>query len=233
MRLLAVPLVSDPKALWYFNRASGLVLLVLFTAVVLLGQLSTARDLPGALPRFVSVGLHRNVSLVTMALLVMHILTATADSFVDIRVLDAIVPFVSVYRPFWLGLGAVALDLLAAVALTTAVRHRMTLRAWRGLHVLGYPAWAAAVVHGLGTGTDTRDRLTLLVTFGCVTMVVLGALVRIPTLSVPVTARVLAFGVVAVLPLLLTAWLRAGPLAPHWSKRAGTPPPPTSHAAQR
>lgn len=223
--LAALPLLGDDKALWYFNRASGLVLLVLFTVVVLLGQLSTARSLPEALPRFVSVGLHRNVSLVAVVLLVIHVLTAVADSFVDIRIVDGVLPFASVYRPVWLGLGTVALDLLAAVAVTTALRHRMSLRAWRGTHWFGYPAWVAAVVHGLGTGTDTRDWLTLVVTFCCVTLVVLGALLRIPSLKLPLATRAVAFGVVVVLPLLLTAWLKAGPLAPHWSQRAGTPPP--------
>jgi methionine sulfoxide reductase heme-binding subunit len=223
-RLDAFSLPSGSSALWYYNRASGLVLLVLFTAVVLLGQLSTARDRPLA-PRFVSVALHRNLSAIAFALLAVHVATSVADSFVDISLVDAVVPFLSPYRPVWLGLGTVALDVLVAVGVTTLLRHRIPLHTWRTTHALSYLAWMTAVVHGLGTGTDTRRELTLVVTFACVTLVVLGTLLRVATLArVPVPARALLFVAVAVLPLLLTTWLRSGPLRPDWSRRAGTPP---------
>lgn len=225
-RIDAISLPSGSSALWYYNRASGLVLLVLFTAVVLLGQLSTARDRALVPPRFVSVALHRNVSVVAFALLAVHVGTSVADSFVDISLTDAVLPFLSPYRPVWLGLGTVALDLLVAVGVTTLLRHRIPLRTWRTTHALSYLAWLTAVVHGLGTGTDTRRELTLVTTFACVTLVVLGALLRVASLArVPVPARAVLFAAVAVTPLLLTTWLRSGPLQPDWSKRAGTPPP--------
>ncbi|MBI1758745.1 MAG: ferric reductase-like transmembrane domain-containing protein [Actinobacteria bacterium] len=223
-----MPLVGDPKSLWYVNRASGLVLLVFFTGVVMLGQVSTVRETVPAMPRFVSIELHRNLSVVSLILLLLHVVTAVRDTFVDIAVIDVMVPFHSPYRPLWLSLGTIALDLMVAIAITSAVRHRMEFRHWRAVHWLSYLAWVGAVLHGLGTGTDTRQRVTLVVTFVCITLVVIGALLRVTVIpKLAVHTRIALFAAVALVPVLLIMWLRAGPLAPDWAKRAGTPPPPS------
>ena len=70
------------------------------------------------------------------------------------RLVDVVVPFVGAYRPFWLGLGALALDLLAALIVTSLLRARIGLRAWRAVHWVAYACWPVALVHGLGTGSD-------------------------------------------------------------------------------
>ena len=108
-------------------------------------------------PRFVLDSLHRNVSLLAVAFLLVHILTAVLDSFAPISLTDAIVPFGGSYRPFWLGLGAVAFDLLLAVALTSIVRRRLGYGAWRATHWLAYACWPIALLHGLGTGSDVKS----------------------------------------------------------------------------
>jgi sulfoxide reductase heme-binding subunit YedZ len=227
MTVLASGLAGDPKILWYLNRATGLVLLVLFTAAVLLGQASTARP-GGRLPRFVSVELHRNTALLGLVMLVLHVATSVADGFVDIAPIDAVIPFRSPYRPLWLGLGTLALDLALAVALTTLVRRWLSPVLWRGVHWLSYLCWAAAVLHGLGTGTDTRQPGTLLAAFGCVAVVALGGLIRLAGAErLRLAVRLPAVLLLAALPLGVVVFLRAGPLQPDWSRRAGTPPPVT------
>lgn len=226
--LAAMPLASDPKMLWYVNRSSGMVLLVFFTGVVLLGQLSTVREVIPGFPRFVSIELHRNLSVVALVLLAVHITTAIRDSFVDIAIIDAVLPFHSPYRPFWLSLGTISLDIMVAIAITSAFRHQMVHRHWRTIHWLSYAAWIAAVLHGLGTGTDTPKTLTLVTTFVCVTLVVFGALLRVTVIpELNLQSRIAIYAAVAIVPILLMFWLRTGPLAPDWSKRAGTPPPPS------
>jgi sulfoxide reductase heme-binding subunit YedZ len=170
-------LLSDQKALWYLNRASGLVLLVVFTLAILLGQYSTRSRQRAGTPRFVWLELHRNLALLGLMLLVVHVITSVLDDYVDIDLLDAVVPFASPYRPFWLGLGTVALDLLFAVALTTALRHHISYRAWRITHWLVYPMWPLSIVHGLGTGTD-MGLAAILLTAACTAVVLFGLLWR-------------------------------------------------------
>ena len=100
--------------LWYLNRSTGLVVLVLLTATVLLGVLATGRG-GRVLPRFVGQALHRNLALWSVVLLVVHITTAVVDTYVDIRWWQAVVPWVgATYLPLWLGLGTLAFDLLRA-----------------------------------------------------------------------------------------------------------------------
>ncbi len=63
--------------------------------------------------------MHRNLSLLTLAFLAVHVASAIIDPYAGIAWLDVVVPFVSTYHPFWLGLGAVALDLILAVVVTS------------------------------------------------------------------------------------------------------------------
>ena len=83
------------------------------------------------------------------------------------------------YRPFWLGLGAVALDLLLALVVTSLLRHRLGYRTWRIVHWLAYACWPVAVLHGLGTGSDTTSGLVLVFTAVCVVAVLVAAALRV------------------------------------------------------
>jgi len=140
--------------LWYATRATGLVTMLLLTASVLLGILTTGRFAGGSWPRFLTVGLHRNLALLTVMFLALHVGTTVVDQFVSIPLTAAFVPFTTSYKGAWVGLGAVALDLLIAVTITSLLRARIGLRTWRGLHWVAYAMWPIALGHALLTGTD-------------------------------------------------------------------------------
>jgi sulfoxide reductase heme-binding subunit YedZ len=140
--------------LWYVARGSGLVSLLLLTGVVLLGIVHrSGRPLPG-LPRFAIGTVHRNVALLAVVFVGMHILTLLADPYAQLHLINLVVPFTAAYRPLWTGLGSVTLDLVLALIVTGLLRHRLGQRTFRLLHWLAYLAWPAAVAHGLGSGTD-------------------------------------------------------------------------------
>ena len=147
-------LLGNP--LWFATRATGSIALILLTATVVLGIAGAGRYAPSAVGRFEVAALHRNLSLLCLALLAVHIGTALADSYVPLGWISGLVPFVSPYRTLWTGLGTVAFDLLLTVALTSALRLRMGLRRWKATHFLAYAAWPAAVFHAAGTGSDTK-----------------------------------------------------------------------------
>ena len=163
--------VTSKTWLWYLTRSTGLVALVLLTATMALGLLSGVRWQGQSWPRFVTAGLHRNMSALACAVVVVHIVTTLADGFVPIYIQDAVLPFGSAYRPLWLGLGAASFDLMLVLIVTSLVRTRISYRAWRALHWTAYLCWPAAVVHGLGTGTDTPVRWVLLLTLACIAMI--------------------------------------------------------------
>ena len=154
-------------ALWYATRATGLVTLLLLTASVLLGILTTGRFAGGSWPRFLTVGLLRNLSLLTAVFLALHVATNVIDTFVSIPLTAAFIPFASSYKPFWLSLGAVALDLLIALVATSLIRNRLGLRAWRRVHWAAYACWPIALAHGLGIGTDRKTIWVFALTLAC------------------------------------------------------------------
>src|SRR5260370_41126032 len=71
----------------------------------------------------------------------------------------------------WLGLGAVAFDLMLALTVTSLLRTRLSYRSWRLVHWGSYLAWPVAVLHGLGTGSDTPVRWGLALTPACVALI--------------------------------------------------------------
>ena len=172
-------------ALWFANRGTGFVLLVLLSLATVLGVLSTARVSPRLWPRMLTQGLHRNASLLAVTFLAAHVGSAVADTFVDIRWWHAFVPFSGSYQPVWLGLGSLALDLLIAVTATSLLRHRMSHRPWRLVHVMAYGAWGLGVLHGLQMGTDAATAWGAAINYGCIGAVLLGALVRLGLLVRP------------------------------------------------
>jgi sulfoxide reductase heme-binding subunit YedZ len=168
----------DGPLLWYVNRGTGLVLLVLLTLTTVMGVLATRGDTRRWLPRFVTQSLHRNLSLLSVTLLFVHVVTAVADEYVDIRWWQALVPFGATYKPLWLELGTLALDLVVVVALTSLLRRRLPHRRWRAVHLTAYAAWALSVAHGLGIGTDATARFMVGPTLACVAMVGAAGSVR-------------------------------------------------------
>jgi len=167
------------------------VCLLLMTAVVLLGVLVNRQGrLPG-LPRFAVTGLHRNLSLLAVLFLVIHVVTAILDPFVTIGWVATVVPLASPYRPVWIGLGAVALDLMAALVLTSLARARIGRRAWRAVHWLAYACWPLSLAHGLGSSGDLRSGPLLWLSAACAAAVAAALAVRAlaAARAVPVASR--------------------------------------------
>jgi methionine sulfoxide reductase heme-binding subunit len=170
---------STSQALWYLVRSTGLVDLVLLTAAMVLGISELVRWTRPGWPRFVVAALHRNVSLLALAVLAVHVVTSIGDSFVNIRLIDAFIPFVGAYQPFWLGLGAFAFDLTLAITITSFMRHRLGLGAWRAVHWGAYVCWPIAVAHGLGMGTDSGAGWVQVLNGVCVAAVVAAVVWRL------------------------------------------------------
>jgi DMSO/TMAO reductase YedYZ heme-binding membrane subunit len=148
--------LKDP-VLWYLDRGAGLAALMLLTTSVVLGVVSVMRVHSPRWPRFALALLHRNLSLLALSFVVVHVATSVIDSYVPISLWDAFIPFAAAYKPLWLAIGAIAADLMLAILVTTALRRRLGFRTWRSVHLLSYGCWAGGVVHAIGAGTDARS----------------------------------------------------------------------------
>jgi sulfoxide reductase heme-binding subunit YedZ len=237
---VSVLAAAGPSPLWYIARGAGLAALVVLTLSTVLGIVTSVRWSNPRWPRFVIELLHRNSSLLAFALIVVHVAAVVGDAFAPIGFKDTVLPFVGVYRPIWMGLGAAASDILVVLLVTSLLRHRMSHRTWRFLHWFAYLAWPLVVVHGLGTGSDTKLGFVLILYVGCIAAVIIALWWRLAVGWPEHTGtRVAALAASVVAPIVLVGWLAGGPLAAGWSRRAGTPAsilarvtatPPTSTA---
>lgn len=214
---------TSPSPLWYLTRGTGLVALLLLTGTVVLGILGSVRFSTPAWPRFVQQGLHRNLSLLTVLLIPIHVITSVADGFVPLTIFDAVVPFYAKYRPVWVGLGAIAFDLLIALVITSLLRHRIGQPSWRFIHWLAYLCWPIALIHEIGTGSDATNALVVLIDIVCVASVLTALGWRLYTgwprnAALRTTA---ALGAV-VFTLGVIIFSVVGPFSPNWAKRAGS-----------
>jgi DMSO/TMAO reductase YedYZ heme-binding membrane subunit len=167
------------SVLWYATRGAGIVSLLLLTAVMCLGLLTAGRWQRPGWPRFLTAQLHGNLALLTIAFVAIHVLIAVFDPFTSLGLTSALVPFSSPYKQLWLGLGGVTLYLFAALIVSSLARARIGRRAWRAIHWLAYGAWPLAVLHGLGTGTDTVAPWMWLINAACVGAVAASGISRV------------------------------------------------------
>jgi sulfoxide reductase heme-binding subunit YedZ len=214
--------VTTPSPLWFLDRSSGEVTLLLLTVVLILGIFRAA--LPAAYP-FLVEGAHVNLALLTIVFGGLHVLAAILDPFAHIGPIDAFVPFASAYRGTWLGLGVISGYLYASAILTSWPARRLPRSSWVWLHRVMYGAWVLAILHSLGTGSDARNELYLflnLAAVGCaltafVAVRVAEGWARFPPLwsAMAVLAILIALGI--------GIWAVNGPLQPGWARSSGTP----------
>jgi sulfoxide reductase heme-binding subunit YedZ len=174
-------------------------------------------------PRFVLEAVHRTGALLAVAFVLVHVVTTVLDPYAGIAVVAAVIPFSASYRPLWLGLGAVAFDLLLAVVVTSLARVRIGFANWRWVHWLAYASWPVALIHGFGTGSDAATHWMLGLTVACVVLVLAAALRLAANWPQHAAVRTSAGLLAAALPVGLIVWLPGGPLASGWARRAGTP----------
>ena len=184
--------ITASTAPWYASRATGVVSLLLLTAVMVLGILVNRQGrLPG-LPRFAVTNLHRNLSLLAVVFLVIHIVTAVMDTFVSIPLVSAVIPFTSGYEGFWLGLGAISLDIMLALTVTSLIRGRLNRKVWRAVHWLAYASWPIAFAHSIGSSTDLQHGPLRVLAVACAVLIAGSLIWRIVavTREVPRAQRV-------------------------------------------
>jgi methionine sulfoxide reductase heme-binding subunit len=222
-------MLASSMNVWYATRGAGAVALVLLTLSFALGTPTLLSWGSERMPRLVVQLMHRNLSLLAVVFVALHVATTVVDAFAPIGWIDAIVPFRAGYRPIWLGFGAIAVDMLLAVIITSLIRVRLGYERWRQVHYLTYAMWPIALVHALGSGSDTRAAWMWWLDGACVLIVIIATSTRLIERR-PANERVklAAFGGLVVVPLLIAAWAVAGPLKADWGKKHKATPTQTS-----
>jgi sulfoxide reductase heme-binding subunit YedZ len=140
-------------AWWLASRSAGVVAYLLLSASVVLGLAMALKLAP---PRWTAVlrTVHERIALLALGALAAHGLLLLGDGFLRPGLGGILVPFAMDYRPTWTGIGILAGYLTAGLSLTYYARQRIGARRWRAAHRLIPVAWAMAVVHVIGAGSD-------------------------------------------------------------------------------
>jgi methionine sulfoxide reductase heme-binding subunit len=164
--------------LWYTTRATALVTLVLFTLVVALGTFVATRVGGTYIGRFEVNELHRSMSMVAIVFLGFHVTSTVIDSYVPTGVISIFVPMTSIYKRVPIALGAVALDLILAVWISSLLKVRIANTTWRFIHWFSWLGFATSVVHAFLSGTDARHGWGLILVAACSALVAASGIWR-------------------------------------------------------
>ncbi len=195
---------------WYAARAAGLTAYLLLSGVVLLGLTMAAKKPLARWPRFTLEDVHRFGGLLVGSFVTIHVVTVAVDSWLPFSLQSLVVPFISRYRPIWVGLGIAAAELLIALAVTNHYRLRLPYTFWRRAHYLNFAVWSAATVHGIGSGTD-RNAPWALGMYAAAVFAVSAAIVWRATRARAGSWTAPVAGIAGVAAVLLVVGLATGP----------------------
>lgn len=148
----------EPKVFWYLSRASAMAAYLLIWASMAFGLGITnrlAHMWPGAPTTY---DLHQYTGLLGLGFAGLHALLLMGDRYINYTLTQVLVPFAGTdYRQISVGLGQIAIYLLAVVGLSFYARKQITARWWRIVHVLSFLVFVLVMVHGLASGTDSSS----------------------------------------------------------------------------
>lgn len=147
----------DPQLSWYAARASGLVAWAVVTLSILWGlALSTRLIRRRGVPAWL-LDLHKFLGTLSVVFVAVHLVALWADNFVYFGPRELFVPFASAWRSGAVAWGMAATYLLVAIQLTSWTMKRMPRKVWHSVHLLSFPLFASATVHGFTSGADNRN----------------------------------------------------------------------------
>jgi DMSO/TMAO reductase YedYZ heme-binding membrane subunit len=144
------------KVPWYVARASGIVAWALILLTIVWGLMLATKVLgrrPG--PAWL-LSLHRYLGALAVAFVGVHVGAILLDTYTNFGVTEVLVPFTGSWHPLAVAWGIVGMYLLAAIEITSLLRHKMSNRAWRAVHLLSYFLFAMTTIHMLTAGTDAK-----------------------------------------------------------------------------
>jgi methionine sulfoxide reductase heme-binding subunit len=194
---------------WIAARAAGIIAIVLLSASVGLGLWMSSPGRRRAGMKVVLLRLHQYLAVAGLIAIASHGLFLLADGWLAPSLSGILVPFSLSYRPVWTGLGIIAAWGVALLGLSYWARKRIGVDRWKVMHRFTLLFYVLAMVHVLGSGTDSSSLWLRLLLLACV-------------------APIPAFVVMRLLPLRKPPVRRAPPVAP---APAGSPPRPAAPAA--
>jgi predicted ferric reductase len=162
---------------WYTIRATGIIAYLLLTASVVAGLMMTNRALPAGQPRVDLFDVHSFTALLAIVFGGVHGLALLLDTFIGFTPAQILIPFISSYEPFGVGIGIISLYLTGGIYASFWAKRFIGHRAWRALHFGSFLGFLMAAGHGILSGSDSGSTW-ILGMYGLSIAVVIGLTAR-------------------------------------------------------
>jgi predicted ferric reductase len=147
--------IENVQLMWYITRSAGLTAYVLLWLSTAWGLAVSSKIFDDLLHRTFTYDFHQFISLLAVGFIFLHIAVLMADRYLPYTLAQVLVPFLSPYRPLWVGIGVLAFYLTMLVTVTFYLRNRIGSKTFRSIHVLSLVAFLGAAIHGFFSGTDS------------------------------------------------------------------------------
>lgn len=164
--------LSSDQSMWYLTRAAGMIAYLLLWLSTVWGLVIPSKLFGEVLSGDFTFDFHKFISLLSLGFLGLHIVVLTADKYLPFSVAQLLVPFLSPYRPLWVGIGIISFYLILLVTVTFYLRKQIGMKAFRLIHYTSLAAYLGAVVHALMSGADSSLPAVLLIYLGTFLVVV-------------------------------------------------------------
>ena len=142
---------------WTIIRAAGVGAYLMLFASVAWGLASTTAPFGNRFSKASASTLHQTMSTVGLVLLGLHLVALFADTFMPFSIAELTIPMASEYRPVAVAFGIVAMYATVFVIVASWLRSRIGTTWWRRTHLLAVPTFALSLVHGVFSGSDSRE----------------------------------------------------------------------------
>jgi len=146
---------ADSQQLWwYITRSAGIIAYLLLWLSMVWGLAVPSRIISPLIDQASTFDFHQFISLLSIGFALLHILVLTLDRYLPYSTLQILIPFLSPYRPLWVGIGVISFYIIVLVTVTFYLRARIGMGAFRAIHVFSLLSYLGITLHGLYAGTD-------------------------------------------------------------------------------
>ncbi len=150
---------SRPQiAPWVISRGTGLALVIVSSLLVIIGlwMVHPKRNKKKSFPHIVTLNSARKtLAAIGVVLLFLHVSSIVVDSFANVGLLGALVPFMSKFKAVPVALGTISLYSMVVIGFTAWLKVRFERFNWKTIHRFALFAYLVVMVHGITSGSDT------------------------------------------------------------------------------
>ena len=147
--------INSVQLWWFITRAAGIIAYLLLWFSTIWGLAVPSKLLDPLLDRMFTYDFHQTISLLSIGFALLHVIVLTLDRYLPYSTWQILIPFLSPYRPLWVGIGVLSFYIIALVTVTFYLRGRIGMPAFRAIHTLSLLGYLGVTLHGLFSGTDS------------------------------------------------------------------------------